>query len=181
MLVASENEVGEPKRLTQAQLAARSGVARSTIAKYSAPGDSNAINPDLSTICRLADSLNVAPAFLLLRPEDWSHLAQSATYFASAMNDPKFVKVVQDLSQSRRVSAGETSEAGLLLAELFGLYSEQPNRSGSSQLELEIQAKRAKTKMGVLAMSALPPMGKLPHDSLIPLLAICAILGAHLN
>ncbi|WP_152594770.1 helix-turn-helix transcriptional regulator [Massilia sp. BSC265] len=62
--VARMDEHGEPAKMTQHELANRSGVARSTIAKYVAHNarSTGEINPDLETICRLAKALNVPPA-----------------------------------------------------------------------------------------------------------------------
>lgn len=182
MLVASEDENGDPKRMTQMELSERSGVARSTIAKYSAPGDVGVINPDLTTICRIADALNISPAFLLMRTEDWSHLGQGAMYLTTALNDPKFLSTAIALSNSRCVSADETSIAGLRLANIFGLYNEEGQQPGGHELiDAEIRARKKRTKKGILAMAALPPMGKLNKSALIPLLSFCAILGAHLQ
>lgn len=182
MLVASEDEYGNPKRLTQRELSERAGVARSTIAKYMAPGEDDVVNPDLATICRLADALNVSPAFLLMRAEDWSHLGQGAMYLATALNDPKFLSAVIPLSNSSCASAGETSQAGLMLAEIFGLYRESDELPGcNDQLKRELTLRKKKAKKGILAMASLPPMGKLNRSALIPLLSFCAILGAHLQ
>jgi transcriptional regulator with XRE-family HTH domain len=58
----------------------RTSVARSTLsALKSSRTDGSHANPDLSTICRIADDLGIPPAFLLMRPEDWATLAQAVS------------------------------------------------------------------------------------------------------
>jgi len=177
MSVAGESEDEQTKRITQHELADRSNVARSTIAKYWAPGD-NKINPDLSTICSLADALNVPPAFLLLRPEDWSHIAQASAYFATAISDSNFRDFANKLMQLPRVSSEEMSDSGLHLAGLFGLLTSF-SKTKNEGLDARVKKKNANVKRGVVTMSALPPTSAISKESLAPLLSLCAILGAH--
>lgn len=184
MLVSSEGDDGKPRKITQQELAELSGVGRSTIAKYSTMTDDEKIvvNPDLETICRLADSLNVSPAFLLMRPEDWSHLAQAAMYLSAAVQDEKFTKMSSEIAESSISNAISTSLLGLKLASKFKLYEDQlTNEDIKNKYSDQISIRKKRIRHGILATSSLPPMGKLKKNQITPLLTLCAIIGAHLN
>lgn len=172
------------KKSTQHELAEKSGVGRSTIAKYStmANDDAAPANPDLATICQLAAALNVSPAFLLMTPADWSHLAQAAMYFSEAMNDDKFVAVAQEMAQAGSANARAGATAGLALATKFKLYNQvapPPEMAASFVKQIAIRNKRIRS--GILATSALPPLAELNKGQIAPLLSLCAIMGAQLN
>lgn len=181
MLVAGEDFEGRPKRMTQHQLSKLSGVARSTIAKYLTQGPENLCNPDLSTICRLADALNISPAFLLMRPQDWSHLSQGSVYLASALGDSKFLSLGNQIKELNFHSSYEASVTGLKIAELFGLYQDKEVSVKEEKLHYEILQRKIKARKGILAMAALPPFGKIYKSAALPLLSLCVILGAHLS
>jgi transcriptional regulator with XRE-family HTH domain len=184
MLVSAENIEGNPKKMTQQQLAEKSGVGRSTIAKYSTSRDDEnvVVNPDLETICRLADALNVSPAFLLMRPDDWSRLAQAAMFFSSAINDPKFAAFANDISSSSVSNTVATSMIGLQLAERFDLFVNDPIPDTlEKQYADQIRKRTAKIRGGILSTSALPPISKLKKSQLATLLSLCAVMGANVN
>ena len=181
--VSAVSEGGEPIPLTQQALATLSGVGRSTIAKYisNESGDNIAVNPDLNTICRLADALNVSPAFLLMRPEDWSRLAQAIMYFSMAAQDVKFKEIAKELSELRASSPTTISLAGLKLAKRFNLYEENSMASGlSGKFTQHVEHNRMRIRRGILATSALLPTGELNGAQIPPLLSVCAIAGAHI-
>lgn len=182
MLVSAEGENGEPRKVTQQELAERSGVGRSTIAKYSAmKADENLVaNPDLDTICRLADALNVSPAFLLMSPEDWSHMAQAAMFLSTAVNDGKVNEIAEDIAESGGGNAIAMSLVGLKLATRFGVYNKcRASFDKSGSIGAEIDARNRKIKGAILATSALPPVGQLNKGHVVPLLSMCAIMGAY--
>lgn len=184
MHVAAMDDDGEPKKMTQQELADRAQVGRSTIAKYSAPnGEAASVNPDLDTICRLAGALNVSPAFLLMTPADWSHLAQAVMYFSSAVRDEKFVAAIASMfKDGAGANARSNAATGLGLAKKFGLYNEQAlPPEMPAHYAREIGASNQRIRNGILAMSALPPSGELKRADLVPLLSLCAIMGAHLR
>ena len=184
MQVSSTDENGEPKKMTQQELANKSGIGRSTIAKYNALSNDESMvaNPDLATICQLAAALNVSPAFLLMTPTDWSHLAQAAMYFSDAMMDDKFVAMANSMAQSSVANTRTTALVGLNLAVKFKLYKDQvPDPEIASSFATRIAAKNRHTRSGILAMSALPPLGELKKGHIAPLLSLCAIMGAHLQ
>lgn len=75
VLSVSREVDGEPKQLSQVELAAVTGVSRSTIIKVLSSSEESASNPDLRTLCRLAAALKLPPAFLLMTPADWTRLS----------------------------------------------------------------------------------------------------------
>lgn len=68
---------GLPQPLAAAFLQRETGVARTTLRALRAPKSGEEVNPDLRTICRLAEALGIPPAFLLMRPQDWNALGQT--------------------------------------------------------------------------------------------------------
>lgn len=69
-------------RATKGKVAESAGISRSTLTRLtraptsnsSGTGENGAANPDLDTLCRLAATLNIPPAFLLMTPQDWNRL-----------------------------------------------------------------------------------------------------------
>lgn len=191
MQVAALDDDGEPRKMTQQELADRAGVGRSTIAKYSAVngtapgaarGEETSVNPDLATICQLAGALNVSPAFLLMTPQDWSHLAQAVMYFAKAIQDERFVAVLKATFEDNNASVRSNAATGLALARKFDVYRDQaPPAEMPAHYARDILARSRRIRGGILATSALPPSGELKKAELVPLLSLCAIMGAHLQ
>ena len=179
MSVSGEDEYGDPAQLTLRELADRSGVGRSTVASYSSK-DNEHPNPDLRTICQLADALHVSPAFLLMRPEDWSRFAQAIMFFSEAARDERFRTLARELFELRAVKPVIASSAGLRVAEKLNIFDSQPKAVGG-QFEQLLKNKRKRVRIGIQATSSLPPLGEL-ENSLIPvLLSICAIIGAQVD
>lgn len=183
MLVSEIDNDGVPRKLTQHKLAKKSGVGRSTIAKYNTlkiNGVSGG-NPDLETICSLADALHVPPALLLMKPSDWSHLIQAALYLSVALNDGVVREIAVEIENSKAKDAKTMAQFGLKLAIRLGIYKEF---SGLPEHALEmklIQAGNMKIKKGILATTTLPPLAKITKGHVAPLMSLCAILGAHQN
>lgn len=68
------------------------------------------------------------------------------------------------------------------LAIKFKLYKDQaPDPEMTPNFAARIAAKNKRTRSGILAMSALPPLGELKKAHAAPLLSMCAIMGAHLE
>jgi transcriptional regulator with XRE-family HTH domain len=188
MAVAAEADDGSPYKVTQDALSQRSGVARSTIAKYVATraDDSVLTNPDLKTLCRLAHALNVPPALLLMRPEDWRRLAQAATFLSQAVLDPQVQAISSALAQTERGSTAARSVAGLKLAKRLGIYKDNaraeqtgaPLDADAKALAEAVETMQDRSKLGVMATCALPPLGQMHEQYFAPLLSLCATLGA---
>lgn len=185
MQVANADQDG-PAKLTQEALAERSGVARSTIAKYLAAKDDASVNanPDLDTLCRLATVLNVSPALLLLTPDDWKSLASAAILMLQAVDDPQVQQIVDELGDSRTLRAAERGEGGLRIAERAALCTRSPVNQGDAhapmraELVAQQQARQTHTLRAITVASAIAPLHELPPEFRAPLLWMCASLGA---
>jgi transcriptional regulator with XRE-family HTH domain len=189
MQVAGETESEYPVKLSQEALSAKSGVARSTIAKYleAKSKDCTSVNPDLKTLCKLATALNVPPALLLLTPEDWSKLAQAATYLVDAVPDARVQRISMRLAQERS-GAAERGNAGLELAKLFGVYQSAPRANSAppddSTAEMSPRWSRVhedarrKQRLGILVATSIPPLREFGASQYAPILSLCANLGA---
>lgn len=190
MQVAGDAEGSYPSKLSQQGLSQRSGVARSTISKYIEAKDNpdSVLNPDLKTLCRIARALNITPAMLLLTPEDWSRLAQAATFLREAVPDANVQRISAGMADSKAGPAVR-AQAGLQLARLFGVYrdfspiAQTEFSEGEVRQELlDDQALAAtRQRQGIFVATSLPPLRELPPSQHAPLLSLCANLGASTN
>ncbi|MFV3290431.1 XRE family transcriptional regulator [Pseudomonas sp. NY11955] len=71
-----QRDSGRPGPITATYIQREKGIARSTVRALKAEGEVEP-NPDLQTIEKLAEILDVPPAFLLMRPQDWLALAEA--------------------------------------------------------------------------------------------------------
>lgn len=69
-----ENDDGDPTRLKHVAVQRATGIARSTLNDLMKACTEGAANPDLRTLCRLADELRIPVAFLLMGPREWRTL-----------------------------------------------------------------------------------------------------------
>lgn len=92
---------GLPGRVSFAGVQRWTGIARSTLRALVRPrnGDSAHSTPDLATIGRLADALQVPPAFLLMRPQDWTVIA----FAVGEITD--YLTTANELQQEDRLAA----------------------------------------------------------------------------
>lgn len=182
MRVSDEDEFGTPAQLTKQALAARTGLARGTLSSYfsSTVDGKKPANMDTRTICLIADALNVPPAFLLMRPEDWSRLGQAIMFFSEAVQDEKFRALARDLIALRATGPAAISVAGLKLSEKLRLHDSGPKATEPRFQRQERESAKRK-KQAVLSTSALPPFGELKPGLIPSLLALCAIVGANLE
>ncbi|WP_158544963.1 helix-turn-helix domain-containing protein [Dyella monticola] len=178
MAVAGESDDGHPKRVTQHELSARARVARSSLAKYLAGGES--ANPDLKSLCRLADSLNVPPAFLLMRPDDWKRLAEAAFLLTNALRDSE-IEALATGAASHKCSPIDRAKTALKVAKRIGLSSD-PTKTASpksvNSVEHEIDKLNDRRRLGVITTCALPPLGRMTASYNAVLLCLCASFGA---
>ena len=68
---------GKAGSLSSSELQRRTGIARSTYRAIKSPVEGHEPNPDLRTLSRLADELDIPVAFLLMRPKDWEALLRT--------------------------------------------------------------------------------------------------------
>lgn len=185
----------EPTRLTQERLRMRAGVGRATVAKYEAARNSEGgvANPDLDTLCKLAAAFNLPPAFLLMRPSDWSRLAQAAAGTTAFLEDPKVRDLVRLMCKSKKGPA-DVADGALLLAQRLGVYNPiPPQETGPNPFQIperwrlatEVEWNRA--RLGILSATAILPTNLGAADpetlerqmyELIYLYCICIAMGA---
>lgn len=76
-VAGATREDGSAGPLSTAELQRRTGIARSTYRAIVSPVKGRKPNPDLRTLCRLADELGIPVAFLLMLPKDWTALLKT--------------------------------------------------------------------------------------------------------
>jgi transcriptional regulator with XRE-family HTH domain len=182
--VSGESEEGLPERMTQVELVKRTGMARSTLAKYLADelDDDFPINPDLKMLCRLAEALNVPPAYLLMRPEDWKRLAHAAASLGKVSN--MHAASDQPTGQpTRYASAAAQSVAGYEAARRLGVAPSnlqmQVVNDSDAKFAREVDERLARTRRSIRTTCALPPLNHLSEEYHRSLLYICASVGAN--
>lgn len=174
--VAGLDEAGEPKDMSQTALATRSGISRSTLAKYLGTGqDEAAANPTLEVICRLADTLGVPPAFLLMRPKDWASIARGADHFIGAVQNPAAKHLLFTLSAKTSLGSGEVARAAVELGRILQTVEDVSD----PLLTEEVREFRKATKTSTATVAASIPFR---HDGVsishLPvLLCLCGLVG----
>lgn len=182
MGVADQREDGHPKRMPQTAFAKAAGVARSTVAKYLSPDDP--INPDLETLCRLAHSLNVPPAYLLMTREDWQRLAYAAAALVAAGRTSELAELVAlRPGVSGTLSPAQQALAGFDIAKRLGVTPTDFDLPTESATDKALSSERTlmndRTRLSLLATCALPPLSSMAPQFEGVLLYLCAIIGAN--
>lgn len=168
---ANENEEGDLTALSQTQLSEISGVGRSTLAKYLTSNNDQPANPTLEVLCRLAHTLGVPPAFLLMTTQDWTRLAHAINYYTTILQDKRFWEFAEQITHPKnKTNHQEIAEAGLKMARMLGIIQRNyshPNESASSE-----------QRASVAATCLAPPITSLETSFRPILLTLCAIIGA---
>jgi hypothetical protein len=113
---------------------------------------------------------------------DWISLAQAVVFFSGAVKDEKFVEMLKTFITDGAVNARTNAATGLNLAKKFDVYSDQlPPPDIPAHYARAITDRNQRIRSGILAMSALPPSGGPDKAYLVPLLPLCAIMGARLQ
>ena len=168
-----------PARMTQTELTFRTGIARSTLAKFLSGGDDSAINPDLQTLCRLGGALNVPPALLLMSTQDWTRLLSAI----SGLLSHERLSPPIDLGSVARNAPRDNVARALELAMLHGLlmtgHPDKPDRFGEldGRWQRDIDDLARRQRMGITAASALPEWRAFPAH-VEALFVLCTLLGA---
>lgn len=176
MRVATQNEEGELGPLSQTDLAEQAKVGRSTLAKYLGTGPEDAAaNPTLDVLCRLADTLRVPPAFLLMRPKDWACLATGTLTFLRALPAPEFGTMLSQLQEMESTTSPEVAGAAIKLGKLLNTVENDQD----FRLPKEVREFRSAAKASTAAVAASIPFryDGVSKDHLPVLLTLCGIVG----
>lgn len=136
---------GELQQMQKGRLASESELSSGTVTKLTSSADTQDVKPDLETICKLGDALNISPAFLLMTPRDWSLLLQAFTTIQD-LTDPKgehvkpLVQILEEAATSQNVN--DSVKAGLRFME---------EMRGESYATTD----RARQQMGILTMTTM--------------------------
>jgi len=106
--------LGGPTRHTLSAMQQSTGIARSTMRKLR-EGNADTSNPDLTTLCRIAEELCIPVAFLLMGRQEWKTLLSA---FHSALGSD--FNAAADQQQSRHGLG--TPQAGLRILRALGVY-----------------------------------------------------------
>lgn len=156
--------------MTKEYLAARSGLSRSTVTRLTS-GDGSGINPDLKTLCLLAATLNVPPAFLLMTTQDWQRLL-GALDAIRHLDDDRVTAALPDL---RRQSSPDVLAQGAI--DVAARLSPTRMQGPASAEERRIHAR---ARQGARAMVNVIDWGSLPGERKA-LFAIAVQLGTNTN
>lgn len=165
--------------LPVARLHAETGIAKSTLFKLC--GDQSARelgNPDLETLCRLADTLRVPPALLLMSRDDWRALIGALAGLNIAVSSP----LMEELTQKTEPS--EMAGVGLKLARSLTLYPEPVPKLADSDspayraLEHETARRNELRRRAILSTTALLQDQARSGEALKICTAIGAMMGA---
>lgn len=176
MRVANQNDDGDLEPLSQTELAERSGVSRSTLARYMRTGlEDAAANPTLDMICRLAYTLRVPPAFLMMRPKDWSAIATGLSTFLAALSSPEFEAVLLKLQRMEAPTSPNVAHAAIDLGRLMNTVEDGQDQ----RLPKEVREFRNAAKASTAAIAASIPFhfDRVSKNHLPVLLCLCSILG----
>lgn len=81
LCVAGVDQDGKASKLLSVDIVRKTGMSRTTLRPILEVNDANGRNPDLETIDKLAKTLGVPLAFLLMTPDDWRVLTRVAKSF----------------------------------------------------------------------------------------------------
>ena len=164
--VAGRNEKGDPCYLKKTKLAERSGIARSSIAKYFS--DNDTLNPDLRTICRLAHAFNIPPAFLIMRVCDWKNLAAFSLSADCLFTDNDCQILLSEILKTKK--SNERAKKCLDLALYLEHHKGLADKKGSHYCT---------SAESVFPASALPPLGEIKDEQLARLYLLSVQIGTN--
>nr|WP_314623310.1 hypothetical protein [uncultured Noviherbaspirillum sp.] len=169
----------QSRPLNLARLHAETGIAKSTLFKISRKKSAReSANPDLETLCRIAEALKIPPGFLLMDRKDISALIGALDGLSMALDSPQLQPVIT------KSTAGEMSEIGLRLAEALKLYPEsEPMMAAKDSPEYQAQKRdiayrNHNTRRAILSTTALLQSQARNEEKLKLCTAIGAMIGA---
>lgn len=179
VLEVAGGDTYQSKPMKLAQLHAETGIAKSTLFKISRTESAREqANPDLETICRVAEALKIPPGLLLMDRRDIGALIGALDGLSMALDSPQLQPVIG------KSTAGEMSEIGLRLAEALKLYPEsEPMMAAKDSLEYreqksEVANRNENTRRAILSTTALLQSQARNEEKLKLCTAIGAMMGA---
>jgi transcriptional regulator with XRE-family HTH domain len=179
VLKVAGGDAHQSKSLPVARLHAETGIAKSTLFKLSSKGSARLCgNPDLETLCRLAEALKIPPGLLLMNQDEWRALIGALAGLGMAVKSPQLQAL------AGKTSPAEMAEVGLKLAEALTLYPESvPKLADSDSLEYRALEREAAdrnegTRRAILSTTALMQEQARDQNALEFCTAIGAMMGA---
>jgi transcriptional regulator with XRE-family HTH domain len=184
MKVAGRKDDSHPIRMTQAELAKGAGVSRSTLAlhKELEADAGRSPNPTLEKICQIAETLNVPPAFLLMRTEDWVRLAQAIDYYANLKASRRMHPFFSKVAGTTNATPTEQAVLGYTLAKMLdieGSPSDELLESLPYEDRQSLMSESKQRQLNIYATSSLPPINHMQPDEKLASLVVSVIFGAH--
>ncbi len=175
MRVAALNDEGERAPVTQTDFASKCGIARSSLASYLGQGG-DAANPTLDVVCRLAEALGMPPAFLLMRPKDWSSIANGTiTFMQAAMASSEVGAKLLEHQQMGSMTPSAIAHAAIEVGRLLNVVEDDQN----PRVAKEVREFRAAAKASTATVAASIPFGYdgVSKNHLPVVLTLCGIVG----
>lgn len=170
-VAGSIGEDGKPKRFRSTDLQRATGIARSTLRPLLKDAGREA-NPDLKTLCKIADEVGIPVGFLLIAPQDWAKLMQAI------FDMPTMLAAADALEKMRRIHEPLDAEKILNYA---GVHPILPPRGEAQSGDLarldELKLKNAQTTRGAAIVAALLQAGAETPETRKQLTALAASLA----
>ena len=164
-------EDGKPKRLRSTDLQRATGIARSTLRSLVKISGREA-NPDLKTLCKIADEVGIPVGFLLIAPQQWATLLQAI------LDMPTMLAAADALEMRRRIHEPLDAEKVLSSA---GVHPILPPRgeaqNGNSARLEELKLRNAQTTRGAAIVAALLQSAATTPETRKQLTALAASLA----
>jgi transcriptional regulator with XRE-family HTH domain len=179
VLKVAGGDAYQSESLPVARLHAETGIAKSTLFKLASKESARACgNPDLETLCRLAEALKIPPGLLLMNQDEWRALIGALAGLSMAVQSPQLQAL------AGKTSPAEMAEVGLKLAEALTLYPESvPKLADSESLEYRTLERKAADRnegmrRAILSTTALMQEQARDQKTLEFCTAIGAMMGA---
>lgn len=148
-VAGSIGEDGKPKRIRPTDLQRATGIARSTLRPLLKDAGREA-NPDLKTLCKIADEVGIPVGFLLIAPQQWATLMQ-------AISDmPTMLAAADALETKRRIHEPLDAEKVLNHAGVHPITPPRGEAQGGTSARLDdLKLKNAQTTRSAAIVAAL--------------------------
>lgn len=170
-VAGSLDEYGKPKRIRSTDLQRATGVARSTLRALQKDGGRES-NPDLRTLCRIADELGMPVAFLLMDSQQWLALIEAA------LDMPAMLGAAALLDQDQGIQDPLSAVKILRHAKVYPLEAPlgEP-QAGNQARYAELASKNEEKRRNATIAAALMQAGARTHVARKQLTAFAASLA----